>query len=132
LSATGRRSGGEELLAKALEYQGKTLYQVLFENGQVNQFPYDGKVSDDRGNEYRNQESEHFGFYVQKGLFEEYRRFDSAPDIIKKGYEMAEFKAYHRARGLRWPVIDGKETLWRFRVGYDPHVQEGRQEAQAA
>ena len=24
--------------------------------------------------------------------------------------------------GLRWPVIDGKETLWRYRGGYDPHV----------
>jgi nitrate reductase NapA len=77
-----------------------------------------------RGNAYRNHESADFGYYVQKGLFEEYRRFNSAPDIIKKGHEMAEFQAYHEARGLRWPVIDGKETLWRFREGYDPHVAE--------
>jgi len=26
---------------------------------------------------------------------------------------------------MRWPVIDGKETLWRFREGYDPHVKKG-------
>jgi nitrate reductase NapA len=28
-------------------------------------------------------------------------------------------------RGLRWPVVDGKETLWRFREGYDPYVKAG-------
>ncbi len=32
---------------------------------------------------------------------------------------------YHQARGLRWPVVDGKETLWRFREGYDPYVKKG-------
>jgi len=112
----------QALIEKMPEYAGKTLFDVLFANGQVDQFAYQGKVTDNRGNEYRNHESEHFGFYVQKGLFEEYRRFNSAPDIIKKGHEMAEFQAYHESRGLRWPVIDGKETLWRFREGYDPHV----------
>ncbi|MET0090627.1 MAG: nitrate reductase catalytic subunit NapA [Candidatus Thiodiazotropha sp.] len=115
----------EELLAKMPEYRDKTLYEVLYENGQVNQFPYEGKISDDRGNEYANDESEHFGYYVQKGLFEEYRMFNSAEDRIKPGHEMAEFDAYHMARGIRWPVIDGKETLWRFSEGYDPHVEKG-------
>jgi nitrate reductase NapA len=115
----------EELLAKRPEYRGKTLYQILFENGQVNRYPYAGKIVDERGNEYANDESDHFGFYVQKGLFEEYRRFNSAPDVIKQGHEMAEFDAYHKARGIRWPVIDGKETLWRFSEGYDPHVAKG-------
>jgi nitrate reductase NapA len=111
-----------ELIAKAPEVAGKTLYELLFANGEVDKYPYAGKVTDARGNEYRNHESEHFGYYVQKGLFEEYRKFNSGPDIIKKGHEMAEFQAYHESRGLRWPVIDGKETLWRFREGYDPHV----------
>ncbi len=115
----------EELLAKKPEYRGKTLYEVLYENGQVNKFPYAGKIVDDRGNAYPNDESDHFGYYVQKGLFEEYRMFNSAPDIIKKGHEMAEFDAYHKARGIRWPVIDGKETLWRFSEGFDPHVEKG-------
>ncbi len=115
----------EELLAKMPEYRNKTLYEVLYENGQVNRFPYEGKITDDRGNEYANDESEHFGYYVQKGLFEEYRMFNSAEDRIKPGHEMAEFDDYHRARGIRWPVIDGKETLWRFSEGYDPHVEQG-------
>jgi len=112
----------EALLAKMPEYRGKSLYEVLFENGQVNAFAYEGHISDSAGNHYNNHESADFGYYVQKGLFEEYRRFNSAADVPKRGHEMAPFDAYHQARGLRWPVVDGKETLWRFRGGYDPHV----------
>ena len=115
----------EELIAKKPEYKGKTLYEVLFANGQVDKFPAD-QVTDEAGNKYNNSESTHFGFYVQKGLFEEYRMFNSAVGIPKKGHEMAPFEEYHQARGLRWPVIDGKETLWRFRGGYDPHVEGGK------
>ena len=32
---------------------------------------------------------------------------------------------YHEARGLRWPVVEGKETLWRYREGLDPYVKAG-------
>ena len=111
----------EELLEKAPEYKGKTLYEVLYANDQVNQFPYDAStVQDERGNIYQNHESADFGFYVQKGLFEEYRRFQH--EGPKKGHEQAPFEMYHKARGLRWPVVDGKETLWRYREGYDPFV----------
>jgi nitrate reductase NapA len=115
---------GAEHLDANPEYKGKTLYEVLYANGQVDKFPKQ-EVTDSEGNVYENDEMEHFGYYVQKGLFEEYRLFNSAADIIKKGHEMAEFDVYHKARGLRWPVIDGKETLWRFREGYDPHVPAG-------
>jgi len=111
----------EDLIAQKPEYKGKTLYDVLYANGQVDKFPYEkGTVTDGSGNVYDNNESAHFGFYVQKGLFEEYRRFQY--EGPKKGHEMAPYDDYHKARGLRWPVIDGKETLWRFRGGYDPHV----------
>ena len=113
-----------DLLDKAPQYKGKTLFEVLYENGQVNKFAAQ-EVKDSDGNVYENDEMALFGFYPQKGLFEEYRLFNSAPDIIKKGHEMAEYDVYHKARGLRWPVIDGKETLWRFREGYDPHVAAG-------
>jgi len=97
------------LVDKKPEYRGKTLYEILFANGTVDKFPYAGKILDDRGNEYRNHESEHFGYYVQKDLFEEYRLFNSVPDIPKKGHEMPPFDTYHNVRGQRWPVIDGKE-----------------------
>ncbi len=113
-----------DILDKMPEYKGKTLYEVLYENGQVNKFPKQ-EVKDSDGNVYGNHEMEDFGFYVQKGLFEEYRMFNSADNIPKKGHEMAPFDTYHKVRGLRWPVIDGKETLFRFREGYDPHVPKG-------
>ncbi len=113
-----------DLIAKAPEYAGKTLYEVLYTNGQVDKFPVQ-EVTDSDGNVYDNDEMAHFGFYPQKGLFEEYRLFNTAEGIPKKGHEMADFDTYHKVRGMRWPVIDGKETLWRFREGYDPHVPAG-------
>ena len=112
----------EELLAKKPEYRGKTLYDVLFANGVVNKFPKQ-QVTDDRGNVYLNDEMEDFGYYLQKGLYEEYRVFGTQGP--KKGHDLAEFDQYHKVRGLRWPVVDGKETLWRYREGYDPFVAEG-------
>ncbi|HSA71175.1 MAG TPA: nitrate reductase catalytic subunit NapA [Burkholderiales bacterium] len=98
-----------ELLKQKPEYRGKTLYDVLFANGQVNKFP---------GGD--NDESRHFGFYLQKGLFEEYAQFGRG-----KAHDLADFDTYHKVRGLRWPVVDGKETKWRFREGYDPYVKKG-------
>ena len=112
----------EELLAKKPEYRGKTLFDVLYANGAVNKFPKQ-QVTDSRGNTYANDEMAHFGFYLQKGLYEEYRRFGL--EGPKKGHELAEFDHYHKVRGLRWPVLDGKETLWRYREGYDPYVAKG-------
>ena len=111
-----------ELLNSMPEYRGKTLYDILYANGQVDKFPKQ-KVTDNRDNVYDNDEMEHFGYYLQKGLFEEYRRFQQ--EGPKVGHEQAEYETYHNTRGLRWPVIDGKETLWRYREGYDPYVKAG-------
>jgi nitrate reductase NapA len=104
-----------ELIANKPEAKGKTLYDILFANGVVNRFPL---AQLQQG--YDNDESKDFGFYVQKGLFEEYRQFGTG-----HAHDLAEFEIYHKARGLRWPVVDGKETLWRFREGYDPYVKKG-------
>ncbi len=112
----------EEVLAKKPEYRGKTLFDVLYANGVVNKFPQQ-KVSDDRDNVYPSDEMDDFGFYLQKGLYEEYRVF--SVEGPKKGHDLAEFDQYHKVRGLRWPVVDGKETLWRYREGYDPFVPKG-------
>ncbi len=105
----------EKLIAQMPEYRGKTLYDVLFANGQVDKYPL-SELQDG----YGNHESKDFGFYLQKGLFEEYASFGRGHK-----HDLAEFDLYHRARGLRWPVVDGKETLWRFREGYDPYVEKG-------
>ncbi len=104
-----------ELLDKRPEMRGKTLFQVLFENGKVNKFP-----NSDLDPEYANDESKAFGFYVQKGLFEEYAIFGRG-----HGHDLAPFDAYHEARGLVWPVVDMKETFWRYREGSDPYVPAG-------
>ena len=111
-----------ELIAKAPELKGKTLFDVLYANGQVDKYPKQ-TVTDAAGNSYDATEMDYFGFYVQKGLYEEYRRFGL--EGPKVGHELAEFDHYHQVRGLRWPVVDGKETLWRYREGYDPHVKKG-------
>ncbi len=112
----------EELIAKKPEYRGKTLYDILYRNGQVDKYPKQ-TVKDSAGNTYQNDEMDDFGFYVQKGLFEEYRLFGT--EGPKKGHNLGEFESYHKARGIRWPVVNGKETLWRYREGYDPFVKKG-------
>ncbi len=101
-----------ELLDKKPKLRDKTLYEVLFANGSVDRFPLSKTNT-----AYANDESRHFGFYVQKGLFEEYASFGRG-----KGHDLAPFDTYHRERGLRWPVVDGKETKWRYRRGDDPYV----------
>ena len=108
-----------ELLAKAPQYRGKTLYEVLFANGTVDRYPL-AELERVNHKGYANDESKECGFYVQKGIFEEYRQFG-----LGKGKDLGEFDAYHKVRGLRWPVVNGKETLWRYREGYDPYVKKG-------
>ncbi|MFN3987405.1 MAG: nitrate reductase catalytic subunit NapA [Rhodocyclaceae bacterium] len=112
----------EELLAKKPEYRGKTLFDILFKNGEVDKFPLDdvAKVNAHAWEGYMNDESAELGYYVQKGLFEEYAKFGRG-----KAHDLADFDVYHKARGLRWPVVDGKETLWRYKEGYDPYVKQG-------
>ncbi len=104
-----------EILAANPEYKGKTLYEVLYKNGQVDKFPLS-----DLAEGQLNDESHHFGFYLHKGLFEEYAEFGRG-----HGHDLGPFDLYHNSRGLRWPVVDGKETLWRYREGYDPYVKAG-------
>ncbi|HHC6503153.1 TPA: periplasmic nitrate reductase subunit alpha [Vibrio parahaemolyticus] len=103
----------EELLAKAPQYRGKTMYDMLFKNGQVDKFPLEEARE-------LNDDSHHFGFYVQKGLFEEYATFGRG-----HGHDLAPYDVYHTVRGLRWPVVDGKETQWRFKEGSDPYAKAG-------
>jgi nitrate reductase NapA len=104
-----------ELIAKKPEVRGKTLFEVLYRNGQVDKFPVSQMEAG-----YDNAEAKAFGFYVQKGLFEEYAQFGRG-----HGHDLAPFDTYHQVRGLRWPVVNGKETLWRYREGADPYVKAG-------
>ena len=105
-----------DLLAANPSYRKKTLYEVLFANGEVNRFALKEL---DPG--YQNSEARAFGFYVQKGLFEEYAAFGRG-----HGHDLAPFDRYHEVTGLRWPVVAGQETKWRYREGTDPYVTKGK------
>ena len=59
-----------EVLDGNPNYRGKSIYEILFRNGQVDKFPVSEIPTD-----YENHEFKSFGFYVQKGLFEEYASF---------------------------------------------------------
>ncbi|MFC1865897.1 molybdopterin-dependent oxidoreductase [Chloroflexota bacterium] len=64
--------------------------------------------------------SEAAGLYLEKAIWEEYRLFGK-----DRGHDLAPFELYHQTRGLRWPVVDGQETKWRFNENYDPYVEKG-------
>ena len=104
-----------KLVGSDPDLKDKTLYEVLFANGRVDQYPLSEASPD-----HPNSEANHFGFYIQKGLFEEYASFGRG-----HGHDLAPYERYHETRGLRWPVVDGKETRWRYKEGSDPYVSEG-------
>jgi nitrate reductase NapA len=64
--------------------------------------------------------SETAGLYLEKAIWEEYRQFGRG-----KAHDLAPFELYHQTRGLRWPVVDGQETKWRYTDKYDPYVKKG-------
>ena len=61
------------------------------------------------------------GFHIEKAMWEEYRQFG-----LGHGHDLAPYDAYVGGVGLRWPVVEGKETVIRYREGYDPYVAKGK------
>lgn len=56
-----------------------------------------------------------------KEMWEEYRKF-----TVGTGKDLAHYEAYHKVRGLRWPVkSNGQETRWRYVDFDDPYVKKG-------
>lgn len=106
----------KELLDANPQFKGKTLYEVLYLNGNVNKF--------EKPTDHLNDDAEHFGFYLQKGLFEEYAEFGRG-----HGHDLAPYDMYQseEVRGLRWPVVNGVETRWRYRKGYDFFASKDRE-----
>ncbi|MBI2570551.1 MAG: nitrate reductase catalytic subunit NapA [Candidatus Schekmanbacteria bacterium] len=109
-----------ELIAAGSKEFGYTadssLYDVLFATSEAKKIAWPDPIAEGHANHV----AEHAGFFVQKALWQEYRQFG-----LGKGHDLAEFDTYHRVRGLKWPVVNGKETPWRFREGYDPYVTAG-------
>ena len=52
-------------------------------------------------------------------MYEEYRRF-----TLGIGKDLASYDQLLETRGLRWPVVDGKETRYRYAAGHDPYVEK--------
>ena len=52
-------------------------------------------------------------------MFEEYRQF-----TLGAGKDLASYEQLTVERGLRWPVVDGKETRYRYAAGHDPYVKK--------
>ena len=69
----------------------------------------------------------YYDINADKQLFEEYRKFSR-----KKHKNLAPYDAYVKARGLRWPVVEGDDGAWhetefRFAGFDDPFVSEGKE-----
>ena len=94
---------------KAPDYRGKTLFDLLYGNGQVNAFPLQQMEPG-----YDNDDARSFGFYAQKGLFEEYAKFGR-----EHGHDLAPFDTYHQVRGLRLHT----EDLARANGGHRPTLE---------
>jgi len=56
-----------------------------------------------------------------EAMFEEYRSF-----TLGTGKDLASYEQLRQTRGLRWPVVDGKETLYRYSAEHDPYVGKDR------
>ncbi len=126
--------------AKKLGYnENTTMFEILFANKIAKEYKLDAQDPIQAG--YDNTEClgdarnvkgsdgevfKGYGFFLQKYLFEEYASFTRG-----HGHDLAPFDVYHKVRGLKWPVVDGKETQWRFNVKYDPYAAKAARAAKS-
>ncbi len=54
-----------------------------------------------------------------RAMYEEYRQF-----TLGVGKDLASYEQLKATRGMRWPVVDGKETRYRYTAGEDPYVKK--------
>ncbi|MCA9154670.1 MAG: molybdopterin-dependent oxidoreductase, partial [Planctomycetales bacterium] len=54
-----------------------------------------------------------------EAMYEEYRQF-----TLGVGKDLASYDQLRESRGMRWPVVDGKETMYRYAAGHDPYVKK--------
>ncbi len=129
----GLEGGLPDVLSQAQEMgynPNDTLYDVLFANKEAKSFAWPDPVGQDTLNTEAASDKrkvlgsddkpfEGYGFFIQKYIWEEYRKFG-----LGNGHDLADFDTYHSVRGLKWPIVNGKETLWRFNAKYDPYVKK--------
>jgi len=125
--------------AKKMGYKDDTtMYDILFANKKAKShkltdaFPQKGYDDSDSRGDSRNvlgsdgKPWKGYGFMIHEYLFEEYASFGRG-----HGHDLAPFNVYHKVRGLKWPVVNGKETQWRFNVKYDPYAAKAAKESGA-
>ncbi|MDO8208438.1 MAG: nitrate reductase catalytic subunit NapA, partial [Gallionella sp.] len=97
-----------------------TLYEALFATEANKKFKWPDAIGKTHDNHTAKLLGDHW--FPEKALFEEYASFGRG-----HAHDLAEFDVYFRddVRGLKWPVVDGKETHWRFNEAYDPYVKKG-------
>jgi nitrate reductase NapA len=124
--------------AKKMGYsEDTTMFDILFANDEARSYEVDQNDPIQKGYDNTNSVGDSrnvvgsdgkvfkgYGFFIDKYLFEEYAWFGRG-----HGHDLAPFDVYHRVRGLKWPVVDGKETQWRFNVKYDPYAAKAVKEA---
>ncbi len=108
--------------AKKMGYSpDDSLYDVLFANEENKKVKWPDKaVSKGHGNHVADKLGD--GWFPEKALFNEYRLFG-----VGHAHDLAEFDVYmsDKVRGLKWPVVNGKETQWRFNSDYDSYAKKG-------
>lgn len=97
-----------------------TLYEVLFATADNRKFKWPDAIAKTHQNHTATLLGDHW--FPEKALFEEYAQFGRG-----HAHDLADFDLYFRddVRGLKWPVVNGKETHWRFNEAYDPYVKAG-------
>ena len=97
-----------------------TLYEVLFATEENKRYKWPDPVA--KGHDNHTVKALGEAWFPEKALFQEYVAFGRGHH-----HDLADFDVYYRddVRGLKWPVIDGKETEWRFNEQYDPYVKKG-------
>ncbi|MCH7666565.1 MAG: molybdopterin-dependent oxidoreductase [Acidobacteria bacterium] len=56
-----------------------------------------------------------------EAMYEEYRSF-----TLGLGKDVASYQQLQGTRGMIWPVVDGKETRYRYAAGFDPYVKKSK------
>ena len=97
-----------------------TLYEVLFATSANRRIGWPDPVAAGHANDTATHLNEHW--FPEKALFEEYATFGRG-----HGHDLASFDRYLApdVRGLKWPVVNGKETQWRFNAEHDPYAASG-------
>ena len=124
LSADGFENGKLPSVLGAARGMGyrpdTTLYEVLYATPAAKQVAWPDPVA--RGRQNDTVAAAGIDWFPEKAMFEEYAAFGR-----DHAHDLAPFDRYYDddVRGLKWPVIDGKETHWRFNEAHDPYCAEG-------